>query len=155
MITSRGRGIAKVANAPCEEVGLRKVMVLAGGTVNEVNMTGRRNRVFGRKVWFRYVYLGTYQVVAPVPAVSTGSPSSTTVDQDAPLPSSSQKIHETQSPILPNDFEEDNHDLDVSHMNNDPFIGITIPENDSEASSSDVIPTVVQTAAPNSEHVTK
>ncbi|GJU18083.1 retrovirus-related pol polyprotein from transposon TNT 1-94 [Tanacetum coccineum] len=29
------------------------------------------------------------------------------------------------------------------------------PKNDSEASSSDVIPTVVQTAAPNSEHITK
>ncbi|GJU03242.1 retrovirus-related pol polyprotein from transposon TNT 1-94 [Tanacetum coccineum] len=95
------------------------------------------------------------EVVAPVPAVSTGSPSSTTVDQDAPSPSNSQTTPETQSPILPNDVEEDNHDLDVAHMNNDPFFGITIPENDSEASSSDVIPTVVQTAAPNSEHVTK
>ncbi|GKE19918.1 retrovirus-related pol polyprotein from transposon TNT 1-94, partial [Tanacetum coccineum] len=38
--------------------------------------------------------------------------------------------------------EEDNHDLDVAHMNNDPFFGIPIPENDFEASSSDVIPTV-------------
>ncbi|GKD70793.1 hypothetical protein Tco_1324883, partial [Tanacetum coccineum] len=62
---------------------------------------------------------------------------------------------ETQSPILPNDVEEDNHDLDVAHMNNDPFFGITIPENDSEASSLDVIPIVVQTASPNSEHITK
>ncbi|GKA13216.1 retrovirus-related pol polyprotein from transposon TNT 1-94 [Tanacetum coccineum] len=53
---------------------------------------------------------------------------------------------ETQSPIIPNDVEEDNHDLDVAHMNNDPFFGIPIPKNDSEAtSSSDVIPTIVQT----------
>ncbi|GJX01153.1 retrovirus-related pol polyprotein from transposon TNT 1-94 [Tanacetum coccineum] len=95
------------------------------------------------------------EVVAPVPIVSTDSPSSTTVDQDAPSPSNSQTTLETQSPILPNDVEEDNHDLDVAHMNNDPFFGITIPENDPEASSSDVIPIVVQTAAPNSEHVTK
>ncbi|GKE63821.1 retrovirus-related pol polyprotein from transposon TNT 1-94, partial [Tanacetum coccineum] len=51
---------------------------------------------------------------------------------------------------------EDNHDLDIAHMNNDPFFGISIPENDSDTSSSlDVIPTVVHTAAPNSEHVTK
>ncbi|GJS01757.1 retrovirus-related pol polyprotein from transposon TNT 1-94 [Tanacetum coccineum] len=51
---------------------------------------------------------------------------------------------------------KDNHDLDVAHMNNDPFFGIPIPENDSEASSSsDVISTVVHTAAPNSEHVNK
>ncbi|GJT43128.1 retrovirus-related pol polyprotein from transposon TNT 1-94 [Tanacetum coccineum] len=41
------------------------------------------------------------------------------------------------------DVEEYNHDLDVAHMNNNPFFGISIPENDSEASSSsDVIPTV-------------
>ncbi|GKC24192.1 retrovirus-related pol polyprotein from transposon TNT 1-94 [Tanacetum coccineum] len=91
------------------------------------------------------------EVVAPVPAVSTGSPSSTTVDQDAPSPSNSQTTSETQSPIIPNDVEEDNHDLDVAHMNNDPFFGTPIPEND----SSEVIPTVVQSAAPYSEHVTK
>ncbi|GKE39321.1 hypothetical protein Tco_1462726, partial [Tanacetum coccineum] len=53
-------------------------------------------------------------------------------------------------------LEEDNHDLDVAHMNNDPFFGILIPENDSEASSSsDVIPMVVYIAAPYSKHVTK
>ncbi|GJU66194.1 putative ribonuclease H-like domain-containing protein [Tanacetum coccineum] len=96
------------------------------------------------------------EVVAPEPAASTGSPSSTTVDQDAPSPSNSQTTPETQSPVIPNDVEEDNHDLDVAHMNNDPFFGIPILENDSEASSSsDVIPTVVHTATPNSEHVTK
>ncbi|GJW42626.1 putative ribonuclease H-like domain-containing protein [Tanacetum coccineum] len=96
------------------------------------------------------------EVVAPEPAASTGSPSSTTVDQDAPSPSNSQTTPETQSLVIPNDVEEDNHDLDVAHMNNDPFFGIPIPKNDSEASSSlDVIPTVVHTATPNSEHVTK
>ncbi|GJS55370.1 putative ribonuclease H-like domain-containing protein [Tanacetum coccineum] len=76
------------------------------------------------------------EVVAPDPAASTGSPSSTTADQDAPSPSNSQTTPETQSPIIPNDVEEDNHDLDISHMNNDPFFGIQIPENNSEASSS-------------------
>ncbi|GKG38823.1 hypothetical protein Tco_0460535, partial [Tanacetum coccineum] len=96
------------------------------------------------------------EVVAPESVVSTGSPSSTTVDQDAPSPSNSQTTPETQSPIIPNDFEEDNHDLDVAHMNNDSFFGIPIPENDSEASSSsDVIPIVVQSATPYSEQVTK
>ncbi|GKB18793.1 hypothetical protein Tco_0852716 [Tanacetum coccineum] len=77
------------------------------------------------------------EVVALDPAASTGSPSSTTVDQDAPSP-------------------KENHDLNVAHMNNDPFFVIPILENDSEASSSsDVIPTVVHTATPNSEHVNK
>ncbi|GJT45251.1 retrovirus-related pol polyprotein from transposon TNT 1-94 [Tanacetum coccineum] len=55
-----------------------------------------------------------------------------------------------------NDVEEENHDLDVAHMNNDPFFGISILEKVfEESSSSDVIPTIVDTAAPNSEHVTK
>ncbi|GJT47288.1 ribonuclease H-like domain-containing protein [Tanacetum coccineum] len=60
-----------------------------------------------------------------------------------PSPSNSQTTTETQSPIIPNDVEEDNHDLDVAHMNNDWFFGITIPKNDSEASCPDTLPTVV------------
>nr|GEX55222.1 hypothetical protein [Tanacetum cinerariifolium] len=94
-------------------------------------------------------------LVAPEHAASTGSPSSTTVDQDAPLPSNSQTTPETQSPVISNDVEEENHDIDVAHINNDPFLGITILENDFESSSSNVIPTVVHTATPNSEIVTK
>ncbi|GKA85342.1 retrovirus-related pol polyprotein from transposon TNT 1-94 [Tanacetum coccineum] len=75
------------------------------------------------------------EVVALEQADSTGSPSSTTIDQDAPS-------------------TKDDHDLDVAHMNNDPFFGIPIPEHDSEASSSsDVIPTVVHTTTPYSEHI--
>ncbi|GJV43685.1 retrovirus-related pol polyprotein from transposon TNT 1-94 [Tanacetum coccineum] len=76
------------------------------------------------------------EVVAPEPAASTGSPSSTTIDQDAPSPSNSQTTPETQSLFISNDVDEENHDLDVAHMNNDPFFGILIPKNDSEASSS-------------------
>ncbi|GKA19629.1 retrovirus-related pol polyprotein from transposon TNT 1-94 [Tanacetum coccineum] len=75
------------------------------------------------------------EVVAPKPATSTGSPSSTTVDQDAPSPSNSQTTPKTQSPIIPNDVEEDNHDLDVAHMNNNPYFGIPIPEVPSDQSS--------------------
>ncbi|GKB48146.1 hypothetical protein Tco_0898899 [Tanacetum coccineum] len=103
------------------------------------------------------------EVIAPIvkaialePASSTGSPSSTTVDQDAPFASNSQTSPKTQSPVISNDVEEENHDLYVAHMNNDPFFGIPILENDSEtSSSSDVIPTIVHTTAPNSEHITK
>ncbi|GJR94306.1 putative ribonuclease H-like domain-containing protein [Tanacetum coccineum] len=58
-------------------------------------------------------------VVAPEPAASTGSPSSTTIDEDAPSPSNSQTTPETQSPIIPNDVEENNHDIEVAHMGND------------------------------------
>ncbi|GJW49337.1 retrovirus-related pol polyprotein from transposon TNT 1-94 [Tanacetum coccineum] len=44
------------------------------------------------------------EVVAPELATSTGSPSLTTVDQDARSPSNSQTTPETQSPITPNDI---------------------------------------------------
>ncbi|GKB58817.1 hypothetical protein Tco_0915003 [Tanacetum coccineum] len=93
------------------------------------------------------------EVVASEPVASTSSPFSTIVDQDAPSPSNSQTTTETQSPIIPNDIEEYNHELDVTHVNSDPFFSILILENDSEASSSlNVIPIAVHTAASNSEH---
>nr|GEZ49257.1 hypothetical protein [Tanacetum cinerariifolium] len=76
------------------------------------------------------------EVVAPEPAASTGLRSSTTVDQDAPSPSYSQTTPKTQSPIIPNDVEEDNHELDVAHMNHDLFFGIPILEVPSDQSSS-------------------
>ncbi|GJX08816.1 retrovirus-related pol polyprotein from transposon TNT 1-94 [Tanacetum coccineum] len=53
------------------------------------------------------------EAVAPEHAVSTGSPSSTTVDQDAPSP--------------------------IAHMGNDPYFGIPIPEVPSDQSSSSVV----------------
>nr|GEU38817.1 hypothetical protein [Tanacetum cinerariifolium] len=96
------------------------------------------------------------EVVAPEPVESAGSPSSTTVKQDTPSPSNSQTTPKTQSPVISNDEEEKNHDLDVAHMNNDLYFGIPNPKNFSEASSSlNVIPSVVHTAAPNSKHVSK
>ncbi|GJZ36165.1 integrase, catalytic region, zinc finger, CCHC-type containing protein [Tanacetum coccineum] len=84
-------------------------------------------------------------VVAPVPVVSTGSPSSTNVDQDTPSPSDSQTTPETQPPIIPNDVEEDNHDIEIAHMGNDPYFGILIPEIHSNQSSSlDSIHTIIE-----------
>ncbi|GKD76871.1 retrovirus-related pol polyprotein from transposon TNT 1-94, partial [Tanacetum coccineum] len=75
------------------------------------------------------------EVVAPEPAAST--------------------VHLPQQ-LLTKMHHHLNHDLDVAHMYNDPFFGIPIPENNSEASFYlDVIPTIVHTAAPNSIHVTK
>ncbi|GKF65889.1 hypothetical protein Tco_0192406, partial [Tanacetum coccineum] len=64
------------------------------------------------------------EVIAPVLADSTGSgsPSSTTVDQDAPSPSNSQTTPETPPPVIPNDVEENNHDIEVAHMGNDTVL---------------------------------
>nr|GEX62049.1 integrase, catalytic region, zinc finger, CCHC-type, peptidase aspartic, catalytic [Tanacetum cinerariifolium] len=92
------------------------------------------------------------KVIAPIADVnpsiqaeSTGSPSLTTVDQDAPSPSKSQTTPETQSSIIPQDVEEDIHDIEVAHMRNDPLFGVPIPEVTSTQSSSTVSPhTIVQ-----------
>nr|GEU64401.1 hypothetical protein [Tanacetum cinerariifolium] len=62
-----------------------------------------------------------YEVIASEPTESTGSPSSTTVNQDAPSPSKSQTTPETQPPVIPHDVEEDNHDIKVAHIGNDQF----------------------------------
>nr|GEZ28576.1 retrovirus-related Pol polyprotein from transposon TNT 1-94 [Tanacetum cinerariifolium] len=56
------------------------------------------------------------EVIAPEPAKSTSSPSSTIVDQDAPSPSKSQTTPETQPPVIPHDVEEDIHDIEVAHI---------------------------------------
>nr|GEV50478.1 hypothetical protein [Tanacetum cinerariifolium] len=83
------------------------------------------------------------EVIAQVPAESTGLPSSTTVDQDAPSPSESQTIPKTQPPVIPNDVKEDNHDIEVAHMGNDPLFGMPIPEVASDQSlSTDSIHTI-------------
>ncbi|GJS86931.1 retrovirus-related pol polyprotein from transposon TNT 1-94 [Tanacetum coccineum] len=57
------------------------------------------------------------EVVAPIPAVSTGSPFSTTVDQDAPSPSISQTTPDTQPPVIPNVTSENfrNFKGDISY----------------------------------------
>ncbi|GJS35248.1 retrovirus-related pol polyprotein from transposon TNT 1-94 [Tanacetum coccineum] len=49
--------------------------------------------------------------------------------------------------------EEESHDLEVAHMNNDPYFDIPIPETVyEESSSSDVISTTMHPDAPISEH---
>ncbi|GJW61274.1 retrovirus-related pol polyprotein from transposon TNT 1-94 [Tanacetum coccineum] len=91
-----------------------------------------------------------------LPAVSTGLPSSTNVDQDAPSPSHSQTTPETQPPIIPIDVEEDNHDIKVAHMGNDPYFGIPILKVPSDQSSlMDISHTIVHLDHRISEHNSK
>ncbi|GKC38666.1 hypothetical protein Tco_1051050 [Tanacetum coccineum] len=60
------------------------------------------------------------------------SPSSTTVDQDAPSTSTSQTTSEQLSSVIPQGVEDDFHDIEVAYMDNDPYFGIPIPEPSSE-----------------------
>ncbi|GJU79290.1 retrovirus-related pol polyprotein from transposon TNT 1-94 [Tanacetum coccineum] len=77
-------------------------------------------------------------VPAPEPTISTGTPSSTTIDQDPPSTSTTQKNPETPSPVIPLGVEEAGRDIEVSHMDNNPFVEFLIPEPSSEESSTQV-----------------
>ncbi|GJT98230.1 retrovirus-related pol polyprotein from transposon TNT 1-94 [Tanacetum coccineum] len=64
-------------------------------------------------------------------------------------------IEEAPAPA-PVESTEESHDLEVAHISNDPYFGIPIPETVyEESSSSDVIPTIVHSDAPISEHLIK
>ncbi|GJS61954.1 retrovirus-related pol polyprotein from transposon TNT 1-94 [Tanacetum coccineum] len=63
-------------------------------------------------------------------------PSSNTIDQDAPSPSTSQTPQESQSPVIPSGVEEEFYNIEVAHLDNDPFFGVPILEPNSEESSS-------------------
>nr|GEZ91507.1 retrovirus-related Pol polyprotein from transposon TNT 1-94 [Tanacetum cinerariifolium] len=87
------------------------------------------------------------KVIAPIAEVipqvdddSTGSPSSTTVDQDAPSLSKSPTPTEIQSSVILQDVGNDNLDIEVAHMGNYPLLGVPIPEVNSEQSSSNASP---------------
>ncbi|GJY42272.1 retrovirus-related pol polyprotein from transposon TNT 1-94 [Tanacetum coccineum] len=77
-------------------------------------------------------------VIAPEPVVSTGTPSSTIIDQDAPSTSTSQTTEETPSLVIPLDVEEANHDIEVTHIDNNSSFDIPIPEPSSKEYSSQI-----------------
>ncbi|GJS79480.1 retrovirus-related pol polyprotein from transposon TNT 1-94 [Tanacetum coccineum] len=79
-------------------------------------------------------------VIAPEPVVSTGTPSSTTIDQDAPSTSTSQTIPETPSIIvILLGVKEADHDIEVAHMDNNPNVDFPILEPSSEESFTQVV----------------
>nr|GEX62266.1 retrovirus-related Pol polyprotein from transposon TNT 1-94 [Tanacetum cinerariifolium] len=84
-------------------------------------------------------------IIPPVQAESTDLPSLTTVDQDAPSLSKSQTTPETQSSIIPQDVEEDIHDIKVTHIGNDllfsvPTLKVTSSQSSSTASPHAIVP---------------
>nr|GFD33923.1 hypothetical protein [Tanacetum cinerariifolium] len=61
------------------------------------------------------------EVIPPGYVDSTGSPSSTMVKQDAHSTSNSPTPTDTQSSVIPQDVGDDNLDMEVAHMGNDPL----------------------------------
>ncbi|GJU50694.1 retrovirus-related pol polyprotein from transposon TNT 1-94 [Tanacetum coccineum] len=96
------------------------------------------------------------EVVALEPVVSTSTPSSTTVDKDAPSPSNSQTTPETPPPVIPNDVEEDNTMILKLPYGKIPYFVYTNPEVSSDqSSSSDIIHKIVPPDHQVSEHNSK
>nr|GEV55800.1 integrase, catalytic region, zinc finger, CCHC-type, peptidase aspartic, catalytic [Tanacetum cinerariifolium] len=73
-------------------------------------------------------------ISAPKPVVSIGTPSSTTIDQNSPSSSTSQTTPETPPLIIPLGVKEANHDIEVAHIDNNPFVEFSIPETSYEES---------------------
>ncbi|GJR78593.1 retrovirus-related pol polyprotein from transposon TNT 1-94 [Tanacetum coccineum] len=95
-------------------------------------------------------------VIALEPAVLTDTPSSTIIDQDAPSTSTSQTPPKTPSLVIPLDVEEADHDIKVTHMDNNPFVEFLIPKPSSEESSTQVvIPNHVHSINQQPEHINK
>ncbi|GKD98787.1 hypothetical protein Tco_1382684 [Tanacetum coccineum] len=63
---------------------------------------------------------------AQEPVASTGTPSSMTIDQDAPSTSTAQTTQESQSLVIPPGVEEEYHDIEVAHMEYDLYFGLPI-----------------------------
>nr|GEZ73342.1 hypothetical protein [Tanacetum cinerariifolium] len=96
------------------------------------------------------------EVIPPVYADSTGLPSSTIVDQDAPSSSKTHTTTEIQSLVIPQDVGDDYLDMKVAYMGNDPLFGVPIPEVTSTQSSSTASPhSIVQTNHPMPHHNSK
>nr|GEZ77421.1 hypothetical protein [Tanacetum cinerariifolium] len=96
------------------------------------------------------------EVIPPVNADSTGSPSSKTIEQDAPSTSNSSKPTETQSSVIPQDVGDDNLDMEIAHIGNDSLFGVPIPEVTSAQSTTPTSPqAIVQTNHPMPHHNSK
>ncbi|GKA49815.1 hypothetical protein Tco_0742888 [Tanacetum coccineum] len=93
---------------------------------------------------------------ALVPADSISLPSSTLVDQDTPSLSTSQTPQASQSPVAFPSVVEEFHDIEVAHLDNNPYFGILIPEPSSKESSSQVvIPNSVHSVNYPPKHISK
>ncbi|GKD62280.1 hypothetical protein Tco_1299789 [Tanacetum coccineum] len=81
----------------------------------------------------------SHALAIPVPVNSTGTPSSTTIDQDEPSLSHSPSFLALQTPSLQQGVAAESTIMKhnpLAPVDNDPFINVFAPEPSSEASSS-------------------
>ncbi|GJR40069.1 retrovirus-related pol polyprotein from transposon TNT 1-94 [Tanacetum coccineum] len=96
--------------------------------------------LFHARSVIKWINTGFPALAVPVPVNSTGTPSSTTIDQDAPSPSHLPSSSALQSPCshqgiaVGSTIIEDNP---CAPVDNNPFVNVFAPEPSSEASSSE------------------
>ncbi|GKD91080.1 hypothetical protein Tco_1366587, partial [Tanacetum coccineum] len=90
-----------------------------------------------------------------VPVISAGTPSSTTIDQDAPSPSHSPSSSKLQPPISHQGVAAGSTMIEYNpfaHADNDPFVNVFAPEPSSEASSSEDVSSAESTYVTQPHH---
>nr|GFA08874.1 retrovirus-related Pol polyprotein from transposon TNT 1-94 [Tanacetum cinerariifolium] len=94
------------------------------------------------------------ELLNPRPSVVNQAPEVIApIAEDAPSPSKSHTTTEIQSLVIPQDVGDDNLDMEVAHIGNDPLFGVSIPEVTSMQSSSTTSPqSIVQTNHPIPHH---
>ncbi|GKC88633.1 hypothetical protein Tco_1149282, partial [Tanacetum coccineum] len=86
-----------------------------------------------------YCLLVPSATTVPIPVISAGSPSSTTIDQDAPFISYSPSSSELQPPASPQGAAVGSIIMEANPFtpaDNEPFVNIFDPDTSSKASSS-------------------
>nr|GEY07519.1 hypothetical protein [Tanacetum cinerariifolium] len=99
----------------------RQIMETIHVDFDELTVMTCEQTTFGPALHERTIGTLICEVVALVPATSTGTPSSTLVDQDARSPSTSQTLKESPSQVIPSGAKEADHDIEVSHMDNNSY----------------------------------
>nr|GEU82652.1 copia protein [Tanacetum cinerariifolium] len=94
--------------------------------------------------------------MVPIPINTTGTPSSTTIDQDAPSPSHSPSSSTLQSLSLQQSIAAEStimEDNPLAPDDNDPFVNVLALEPSSEASSFEDAPRAWYQASPTKKHL--
>ncbi|GKC73101.1 retrovirus-related pol polyprotein from transposon TNT 1-94 [Tanacetum coccineum] len=97
----------------------------------------------------------SHALAVPVPVNLTGTPSSTTIDQDAPYPSHSPSSLALQSPSFQQGIAAESTSMEdnpLAPVDNDPFINVFAPEPSSEASSSGDVSSAKSTYVTQTHH---
>nr|GFB95996.1 hypothetical protein [Tanacetum cinerariifolium] len=82
------------------------------------------------------------ELLTPPPSVDPPAPEVIALIADV-IPPEQAESTETPPLVIPQDVEEDNHDIEIAHMGNDPLFGMLMPDIASDQSSSMVSSNII------------